>query len=316
MEHRIALSHASGMIAEAILEGLSESGITSDSLVLLDTELNVGKRLPYGDGYLKIQDQYQFDFSGCALLLLSETDSELESVAIEQGCLLLGHTLESESAALFMASARDQPDISYTESRFRLAGAEASSLLPVLTELDQLAKIEHINVTFLRSAEFHGKAGVEELASQTISLLNSQSVEPSIYTSQIAFNLLPAAVDPNIENDIRQFLGNNSCSIAMQSVNVPVFHGLVMAVQLRFASAVNLDDSGRQLAGLDKLTVSKATGGPISDSNQSFSCTVSQLEQVPDQPSNLQFWIITDPLRYGLANNYVNVTDFLLKSLL
>ena len=182
--------------------------------------------------------------------------------------------------------------------------------------LDQLAKIEHINVTFLRSAEFHGKAGVEELASQTISLLNSKSVEPSIYSSQIAFNLLPAAVEPNIENDIRQFLGNNSCSIAMQSVNVPVFHGLVMAVQLRFASAVNLDDSGRQLAGLDKLTVSKATGGPISDSNQSFSCTVSQLEQVPDQPSNLQFWMITDPLRYGLANNYVNVTDFLLKSFL
>jgi aspartate-semialdehyde dehydrogenase len=111
-------------------------------------------------------------------------------------------------------------------------------------------------------------------------------------------------------------LGNNSYSIALQSVNVPVFHGLVAAVQLRFASAISFDDLERRLGGLDKVTVAKASAGLISVNNQSFSCTISHLEQAPNQPSNIQFWMITDPLRYGLANNYVNVTDFLLKSFL
>ena len=36
MTHRIALSHASGVVAEAILEKLPESGMAPDSLVLLD----------------------------------------------------------------------------------------------------------------------------------------------------------------------------------------------------------------------------------------------------------------------------------------
>ena len=316
MEHRVALSHASSLAAEAILERLSESGITSDSLVLLDKELNVGKRLPFGGGYLALQDQNQFDFSSCALLLMPEADPELETVALEQGCLLLGHALESESPALFMGNDGTQPEIPYTQSRLRLPGAEVSCLLPILLELDRLEKIEHLNVTFLRSAEFHGKAGVDELASQTVNLLSSRTVEPSVYTQQIAFNLLPDSIGPNIENDIRHFLGNNSYSIALQSVNVPVFHGLVAAVQLRFASAISFDDLERRLGGLDKVTVAKASAGLISVNNQSFSCTISHLEQAPNQPSNIQFWMITDPLRYGLANNYVNVTDFLLKSFL
>ena len=41
MEHCIALSHASGVAAEAILEKLPESGIKPDSLILLDHELKV-----------------------------------------------------------------------------------------------------------------------------------------------------------------------------------------------------------------------------------------------------------------------------------
>jgi aspartate-semialdehyde dehydrogenase len=316
MEHVIALSHASGIVAEAILEKLPESGITPDSLVLLDHDSNVGKRLPFADGYLSLQDQYKFDLSSCALLLMPEADAEMESLALSQGCLLLSHALEGDSPPLFVAQGGPQPELAYTQTSLRLAGAELSSLLPVLLELDRVAPIEHINITLLRSAEFHGKAGVDELASQTINLLNTRAVEPVVYAQQIAFNLLPETTDSLIESDLRQFLGNNSYSVALQTANVPIFHGLAAAVQLRFASNISLEGCKSRLAGLANMAVKNGPVSPISDCNQSFSCVISQLEQAPNQPSCLQFWMITDPMRYGLANNYVNVTGFLLKSFL
>lgn len=316
MEHVIALSHASSLAAEAILEKLPESGITPDSLVLLDHESNVGKRLPFAGGYLGTQDQLQFDLSSCALLLMPEADVEMEAAALNQGCLLLSHAIVNDSPALFVAGDGAQPDIGYTQTSLRLAGAELSSLLPALLELNRIEPIEHINITLLRSAEFHGKAGVDELASQTVNLLNTKAVEPSVYAQQIAFNLLPETTDPLIEADIRYFLGNNSFSVALQTVTVPIFHGFAAAVQLSFASDINLKDCKSRLAALAKVTVKKGLSSPISDCNQSFNCTVSQLKQVPNQPSSLQFWMITDPMRYGLANNYVNVTGFLLKSFL
>ena len=55
---RIAITHANSLLAEAILEKLPESGITSDSIVLLDDESHVGVRLTYADSHLKIQDQH------------------------------------------------------------------------------------------------------------------------------------------------------------------------------------------------------------------------------------------------------------------
>ena len=103
--HRIALSHASGVAAEAILEKLSESGIAPDSLVLLDHESNVGKRLPYGGSHLRLADQLQYDLSTCALLLMPQADAELEAAALQQGCLLVSHVDSRIRARLFFLAA-------------------------------------------------------------------------------------------------------------------------------------------------------------------------------------------------------------------
>ena len=316
MEHRIALSHASGVAAEAILEKLAESGVTPDSLILLDHESNLGRRLPFAGANLSLQDQRTFDLSSCALLLMPEADAELESAALQHGCLLVSHTVSPDTPPIFIADTTVVPDISYTQTILRLTGPELSCLLPVLIELNRLSPIEQLNVTLLRSAEFHGKAGIDELASQTINLLNSRAAESSVFKQQIAFNLLPDIVDSRIESDLRQIMGNNSYNMGLQSVNVPIFHGLVASLQLRFESSVSIDDCQGRLQGLDKVIIKKGPASPIIDCNQSFSCVISGLEQSPDQPSSLQFWVISDPMRYGLANNYVNVTDFLLKSFL
>ncbi len=316
MGQTVALSHASGLAAEAILEKLPESGLTPDSLVLLDHDSNVGKRLPFAGGYLGVQDQYKFDLSNSVLLLMPEADAEMESLALSRGCLLLSHALTSDSPPLFVAAGQAQPEIGYTQTTIRLVGAELASLLPVLLELNRITPIEHINITLLRSVEFHGKPGVDELASQTINLLNARPVETGTYSQQIAFNVLPETTDPVIETDLRYFLGNNSYSVALQTVNVPIFHGLAAAVQLRFASETSLQDCKNRLSALDNVAVEAGSVSPISYCNQSFNCVISQLEQVASQPKDLQFWLTTDPMRYGLANNYVNVTDFLLKSFL
>lgn len=316
MTHRIALSHASGVAAEAILEKLSESGITPDSLVLLDHESSIGKRLPFADSYLSLEDQSRFDLSSCDLLLMPEPDTELEAAALRQDCLLVSHAIKTDTAPIFITGANAQPKISYTQTSLRLAGPETSCLAPVLIELDRLYSIERINLTLLRSAEFFGKAGVDELASQTVNLLNSRTVEPEVFAQQIAFNLLPEIADTVVDADLRQIMGNSSYSGGLQSITVPVFHGFAAAVQISFNIDVKVEDFISHLQALDQVQVKNGPASLIADCNQSFSCIINQLEQAPNQASNLQFWMIADPMRYGLANNFVNVTEFLLKSFL
>jgi aspartate-semialdehyde dehydrogenase len=320
MDHRIALSHASGVAAEAILEKLSQSGVAPDSLILLDHEDNVGKQLSFAGKRPVVLDQGSFDFSACALLLMPEPDAELAAAATAQGCLLLSHAIDSDGVPIVLMNGAPQAEISYTQTSLRLPGPELSCLLPVLLELGREHAISRLGVTLLRSAEFHGRAGVEELAAQTINLFNSKPVESRVYERQIAFNLLPAGPDHVLAADLRQILGNNSFSeppsVALQSVDVPIFHGLAAAVRICFDTEVEIEGCKNQLSRLDKVIIKDGLVTPVSDCNQSFSCVVSRLEQAADKPTELQFWMLADPMRYGLANNYVNVADFLLKSFL
>jgi aspartate-semialdehyde dehydrogenase len=304
MAHQIALSHASGIAAEAILEKLPESGIRPDSLVLLDHESNAGKRLPYGGSHLRVADQAQYDLSSCALLLMPQADAELEASALQQGCLLISHAISDPRAAVFLATGQQVPELSYSETRLRLAGPELCCLLPSLIALDSLAGIAQLNVTLLRSAEFHGRAGVDELATQTVNLLNGRPVESSVFPQQVAFNLQPEASDWTFKADLGHYLGTSSYPLALQTVNVPIFHGFVAAVQVCFTEETSPGDCIKSLSALDKMSINKVDANSVFDCNKSFGCYVSHLEQAPNQTSSLQFWMVADPMRYGLANNY------------
>ena len=316
MEHRVAVAYAGDLVAEAILEKLPESGLSPDSLVLLDTESREGTRLSYGSGYLVVQNQELFDFTECALLLLPRQDEVLAQRAIDAGCVVVGHALDVDSTVIFSATQDAEPDIAFGETQLRLAGPELSCIAPALQALNSLASIAQVNAVFMRSAEFHGKEGVDELASQTVSLLNAREATANVFSQQLAFNLLSEPSDPRFAVDLSQLLGKNSSSVSTQTVNVPVFHGFAAAIHLRFDEKVSLKDCESLLSSLANMEIRRSPASPISDGNQSFTGVISQLEQDLDQPTNIRFWMIADPMRYGLAKNYVNVTYFLLKSYL
>jgi len=315
-QRKVAITHASGLLAEALLEKLPESGILSDSLVLLDNESHVGSRLSYADSYLKIQDQQEFDYSDCALVLMLQYDRLIEQKVSNLDAILLSHTLQVDDRPIYAADANAKLEISYSQQLLKLANAELSCLLGVLPTLHQNFSITHINIVLMRSVALRGKAGIDELAAQTVALLNSREAEPQVYPLQIAFNLLPDASDLTLNHDLASLIGNTAIKCVHQFVDVPIFHGFMAAVQVTFESDVDLQGCGPILDSINNVQLKLAAGSPISDCNQSFGCVINRLEQAPDQAKTLQFWMIADPIRYGLANNYVNVAEILLKSFL
>ncbi len=315
-QNRVALTHAGSIASEAILEKLPESGLASDSVVLLGGETSVGSKLAYGDTYLTVQDQHGYGFEDCALVLMPEYDATIEQKLSTLDALLLSHTIENHEPAVFAASRDAEITVSYTQTSLRATDPVLSCLLRVLPALHQSFEITGVNLVFLQSAESSGKPAIDELASQTIALLNAREAISDVYPLQIAFNMQPARPIANLNSDLPQTLGNCDISCIHQVVNVPVFHGMLASVQLEFADEVSLAACEAQINEIASVTLSAADASPISDCNQSFSCVINRLEQAQNQAQCIQFWMIADPMRYGLANNYVNLTDILLKSFL
>ncbi len=315
-EYRVALTHAGSIATEAILEKLPESGLAPDSVVLLGDESKVGSRLAYADSFLVVQDQQEYQFTDCALVLMPEYDSSIEDRLLHQDTVLVSHCIDSSEPAVYAASRDADIDVTYTQSSVRVSNPELSCLLGVLPVLHQNYKISGINLVFLQSAESRGKSAIDELAGQTVSLLNSREAVPEVYPLQIAFNMIPAPGLKYLNSDLPRILGNSDIGCIHQVIDIPAFHGFAASVQLGFAADVDLEDIKRDLNQISQVHLNDAAASPISDCNQSFSCVINRLELVPNQTNSIQFWMIADPLRYGLANNYVNVTDILLKSFL
>ncbi len=316
MDRQIALAYAGSPVAEAILAQLSATGIPPDTLNLIDSEMRAGQRLPYGDARLTTQMQSQFEFEDCALLLLPEADPELARRAEAAGCLVVGHLLDGEAALFGVGPAGDADPPAVGTSRLRVAGPAIACLLPVLLALAGIAPLRRISTVLLQSAEFRGKPGIDELAAQTIELLNSREARASVYPARIAFDLLAEASDPRLGADLAHLTGVEADAIVVQNIDVPVFHGFAAALQLRFAGAVEVDACAARLAALDGVQIESSKVSALSDCHHAGSCAISHLEQAPTQPTSLQFWMLADPIRYGLATNYVNVTEFLLNSYL
>lgn len=313
---RIAITHASENLAQAILEKLNESGLEPDSLVLLGDESKVGVKLAFGNSYLAIEDQHEFDYSECSLVLLTQSDEIILQKLASQNALVVSHETGDSSCSVYAANNNVKLDISYTQQQIQLVSAEASCLLGLLPALQAFAPITKINTVFLRSAESRGKQGIDELAGQTVELLNGREVTPVAYPLQIAFNMMPSATNSQLNSDLPRLLGDNDIDCVHQVIDVPVFHGTSAAVQLTFHDPVDLKQCEKVLGGLDNVVIKTTDVSPITDCNQSFNCVITAIEQSENQPETLHFWLIADPLRYGLASNYVNVVDILLKSFL
>lgn len=315
-QSRIAITHASENLAEAILEKLTESGLAPDSVVLLDDESKAGVKLAFGGSYLTVEDQHAFDYSECSLVLLTQFDEVIASKLESQSALVLSHVHGDGQGLVYAATNEAELKVSYTQQNIQLVSAEMACLLGVLPALHAHTPISTINTTFLRSVESKGKAGVDELAGQTVELLNGRGITPEVYPLQIAFNILPAMPIPDFNEDLGRLIGDSNIECAHQIVDVPVFHGLGVAVQLSFQSKVDLKQCEKILKELDNVVYKTTISSPITDCNQSFNCTISGLEQADNQSNKMQFWLVADPLRYGLTTNYVNVVDILLKSFL
>jgi aspartate-semialdehyde dehydrogenase len=313
---KLAITHASGLLAEAILEKLPELNLSSDSIVLLDDESHIGTRLAYRDSYLKIQDQLAYDYADCNLVLMLEYDQSVEEKLSSLDAILLSHTLQGDDQPVFALNPEARLDIAFSQQTVMLPGAELGCLLGILPTLHQGFPITHVNTVLMRSAQLRGKAGVDELASQTVALLNSREVAPRIYPLQIAFNLIPQASNLLFDRDLANLMGSGDIKCEHQVVDVPIFHGFSAAVQLTFESEVDIGACQSIFKGINNAQLKSVPVSPISDCKQSFGCVINHLVQAPNQPKNLHFWMTADPIRYGLANNYANVTDILLKTYL
>lgn len=353
---RIALVGAGTLLGKALSDELAASAFASADLRLLDEEDAQGKLAAVDDEIALIQRVEPDSFEDCDFTFFAgdpELTRKYARQALQAGSWLVDLSGELEKSPGMLVRAPWVPE--------RPAGADATAAKPSLkvqtpdlytravvsahpvavllamlaARSQQLAPLHGLWATLLQPASEYGHAALEELHQQTASLLSFQPLPTEVFGGQTAFTLavsfdaagqaaLAHAAD-RIRHHYSIIAAVPASALALQVIQVPVFHGYALSVAVEFAHPVAAGALAEALAGSHVRIIAdaKAFPGnvqaveeeeaqvlvqPVLPLEEAVASTVGKSKSTAahqaetQQTSRFWLWIVADNLKFAAQN--------------
>ncbi len=334
----VAVVGATGAVGETMLSILAERDFPVGEVHALASERSVGRRVPFGDRELTVQDTAGFDFSRVQIGLFSAGASVSKVYAPKAaaaGCVVVDNTSQfryEEDIPLVVPEVNPEAIAGYRE-RGIIANPNCSTIqmLVALKPIHDAAGITRINVATYQAVSGTGKEAIEELARQSADLLNARPTESRVYPKQIAFNCLPH-IDVFLDNgytkeemkmvwETRKILGEESIQVNPTCVRVPVFYGHSEAVHIETRDKITAAEARRLLSqapGVVVLDERRDGGYPtaVTEAAGKDPVFVGRIREDISNPHGLDLWVVSDNVRKGAALNSVQIAEILIRDYL
>ena len=334
----VAVVGATGAVGECMLEILAERKFPVGKVHALASERSAGNTVSFGRRELVVENLADFDFSQVQIGLFSPGASVSAIYAPKAGaagCVVIDNTSQFRYEADIPLVVPEVNPGALADFRNRniIANPNCSTIqmLVALKPIYDAVGIERINVATYQAVSGTGKEAIEELATQTASLLNGRPVEAKVYPRQIAFNVLPH-IDAFQDNgytkeemkmvwETRKILGDERIQVNPTCVRVPVFYGHSEAVHIETREKISAEQARRLLAAAPGVVVldDRAPGGyptPVGDASGKDPVFVGRIREDISHPRGLDLWVVADNVRKGAALNSIQIAETLIRDFL
>ncbi len=332
MGYRIVVVGATGNVGREMLNILAERQFPVDEIAALASRKSLGTEVSFGERTLKTQDLDTFDFSGWDMALFavgSEATKIYAPKAAATGCVVIDNSsLYRYDADVPLIVPEVNPDavMGYDKKNI-IANPNCSTaqMVVALKPLHDRARIKRVVVSTYQSVSGAGKEGMDELWNQTKGMyVPGQEVEPSKFTKQIAFNVIPhidVFLDSGETREEWKMVAETkkivdpAIKVTATCVRVPVFVGHSEAINIEFHDPLDEEEARdilREAPGI--LVVDKREDGgyitPV-ECVGDYATYISRIRQDSTIDNGLNLWCVSDNLRKGAALNAVQIAELL-----
>ncbi|MBV8516422.1 MAG: hypothetical protein JO197_03365 [Acidobacteria bacterium] len=181
----------------------------------------------------------------------------------------------------------------------------------ILQQIRTLAPVDLCTATVVQPASEFEQAGVEELAQQTISVLNIHAVPKEIFDRQLAFNLYPA-LEHNEEFIVSQVRGltDPRTELALLITQGTIFHGHTFSLFLRTHEELDEPRIAEALQANPAIVFAEGDQqfGTI-DAAGKDEVLVAEVRRDPTVRGGFWVWAVCDNLRRSSALNAVLIAE-------
>ena len=329
--YKIAIVGASTLLGRELKEALSDSPLAAASFTLLDEAEAQGQLDQVGDEVTIVQpigvDAFErMDFTFFAGAEALTRKHWREALRAGSTVLDLSGALDQETGVLvrapWLGSEATTADL-FTPAVVP-AHPAALALALLLERIQQAAPIRTAAATLLEPASAFGRAAMDELHQQTVSLLSFQGLPRAVFDAQAAYNLLSglgesAAINLGAEEArIRRHyaaLGDGRWpALALQVIQAPVFHGHTFSIAIELERAVELSALEEALGGDHVDLVLEDTDSPSNLAATGQNDVLVRLRperdhRNPNVASRVWLWAASDNLRVQAQNAVACAVD-------
>ncbi len=274
------------MRGKELTEAVEDSALAAAELLLMDDDEGLGQLEAVGDEITIVQTIDDDSFTRVDYVFFTGSPAQASqhwqaAVASHASVIDLTGVLEGEPGVLvaspWVRDAIDNPATPAPDLHTPAlvpAHVASTALGLLMARLGDVGAVRSAWATVHEPASEHGRAAVDELHQQTVTLLNFQSMPKDVYDTQVAFNLTPVAgeaakVDiPVVEARMRRHYaalsGGRLPQLGIQLVQAPTFHGYGISLGIELERGVALEHLEAALAG-DHVDVVIGDGDPPSN---------------------------------------------------
>ena len=331
----VAVVGATGLVGELFVSFLMERKFPVNNFFPLASMRTAGKKVGLDGKYHTVKDVVDFDFSQVDVAVFcanDEVSAEYVPRATAAGCVVIDTSAQftdDDDVPLVIPEVNPQAITGYAQRNIIASPDSATiQMLVALKPVYDAVGIERINVVSYQAATALGRSGMDELASQTIALLNMQDAKRKMFPQQIAFNVLPqvTGVEDNgylscemkMFRAVQKILADDNVFVNPTTVQAPVFFGHSQAVHVETGAKLGADEARdllRQAPGVELLDDGEPGNSPtaVTHAAGEDAVFVGRIRDDISHPCGLSLWVVADNVRKGAALNCVQILELLVK---
>src|SRR5210317_487315 len=330
MSYNIAIVGATGAVGREMLQTLSERKFPVGNVYALASKSSIGREVSFGeDKVLKVSSVDNFDFQNADIALFSagsETAKKFAPIAGKKGCIVIDNSSYfrmDNDIPLIVPEVNPEAVYGFNKKNI-IANPNCSTaqLVVALKPIHDAFSVKRVVVSTYQAVSGAGRPAMDELFNQTKGIFVNDSVQPEIFTKQIAFNAIPH-IDVFLDDgftkeewkmsaETKKIL-DPAIELVAHCVRIPVFVGHSEAVFIETDKPMTEKAVRSLLENAPGVIVvdHRANEGYVTphEAAGEDAVYISRIRQDPTVQNGMVFWCVSDNLRKGAALNSVQIAE-------
>lgn len=265
--------------------------------------------------------------SECDVVTMSagaEASRELAPMAADAGTVVVDNSSQwrTDPDVPLVVPEVNPEDLDWHDGIVANPNCSTIQMVVALEPLHEAFEIERVVVSTYQAVSGSGVDAIEELKSQSESIVEGEEPEAKVYPHQIAFNALPH-IDVFQENDYTkeemkmvnetQKIMEQSISVSPTAVRLPIYRSHAESVNIETKKQMDPEKARKLLEEKDSVVVQDDPENneyplPIQAEGKD-EVYVGRIRNDPTVDNGLNFWVVSDNLRKGAALNTVQIAE-------